>query len=126
MLARRFNTGWADGKYSMIAGHIDGKETVSAALIREAKEECGIDIKTKAVKVLHTMHRCSENDVEYIDFFASASVWEGVPGIMEPDKCDDVRWFLLDQLPTNLLPHVRQAIDCIERGITYSEFGWDE
>jgi hypothetical protein len=43
---------------------------------------------------------------------------------MEPHKCDDLRWFELDNLPENTVLYIRQAIDCISKNIFYSEFGW--
>lgn len=124
LLSRRFNTGWADGEYSLIAGHLDGAEMINDAMSREAFEEANVTIEPEDLNVVHTMHRNS--NVEYIDFFLVASKWQGTPQIGEPDKCDDMRWFPKDDLPKNLLPYIRQAFDCYRDGVTFSEFGWDK
>lgn len=125
LLARRFNTGWQDGKYSLIAGHLDGHETVKDAMIREAKEEGGVDLKSEALQIVHTMHRESNDNLEYIDFFLIANKWEGEPKVAEPDKCDEIRWFPLDNLPETLLPYVKKAIECYHENIHFSEFNWE-
>ncbi len=122
LLSRRFNTGYQDGNYSVVAGHLDGRETFTQAMIREAKEEAGLDIKAEDLEVVHAMNRKSED--ERIDLFLKAKKWHGEPKIMEPDKCDDLRWFSLDNLPENTIPYIRQAIEYVKNKIFYSEFGW--
>jgi 8-oxo-dGTP diphosphatase len=93
-------------------------------MIREAKEEAGIDLKAEDLNVVHVMHRKCPNE-ERIDLFIKARKWKGEPKNLEPHKCDDLRWFEIEKLPTNTIPYVRQAIDCIRNKIFYSEFGWD-
>lgn len=125
LLSRRFNTGYEDGNYSVVAGHLDGNETFTAAMIREAKEEAGIDIAAEDLEVIHVMHRKSPPETnERIDLFLKANKWQGELKIMEPHKCDDLKWFLIDDLPVNIVPYIKSAILNIQKGIFYSEFGW--
>lgn len=125
LLLRRFQTGWRDGEYSVIAGHIDGNEPISVAMQREAKEEGGIDVMIDDLRVVHTMHRMAEDGKEYIDFFFTTEKWEGEPYIAEPDKCDDLSWFMLSELPENMVPYVRVGLEKYRAGEPFSEFGWD-
>ena len=97
LLLRRFNTGYEDGNYSVVAGHLDGNETFIRAMVREAKEEAGIDINPKELEVVHVMHRKCPNE-ERIDFFIQAKSWSGEPKVMESNKCDDLSWFEFDNL----------------------------
>lgn len=124
LLLRRFNTGWEDGKYTLISGHLNGNESISQAMIRETKEESGIILELEYLHVAHIMHRKANDDLEYIDFFLVADKWKGDPKIGEPDKCDDIKWFPLKKLPSNLLPHVRKAIGHYNDNVVFSEFGW--
>jgi ADP-ribose pyrophosphatase YjhB (NUDIX family) len=122
LLSRRFNTGYEDGKYSVVAGHLNGDEQVKAAMIREAREEVGIEISPLDLQVVGVMHRKS-ND-ERIDFFLAATSWSGEVTNREPDKCDQLAWFDLAELPENVIPYVRKALDNYYRGIWFDSFGW--
>jgi len=120
---RRFNTGWKDGKYTLISRHLEQGETVKQAMIREAKEEAGIIVKSEDLRVVHTMHR--KSNYECIDFFLVANKWKGEPTITEPEKCDDMQWLPLKNLPKNILPHIRQAIECCFKKVSFSEVGFE-
>ena len=122
LLLRRFNTGYEDGNYSLVAGHVDAGETVTQAAVREAFEEAGITLQPENLEVVHVMHRKS-ND-ERVDFFMRVNDWEGEIRNLEPEKCDDLAWFPLAGMPANLIPCVRRAIENYQQGIFYSEFGW--
>jgi len=128
LLQKRYNTGYEDGKYSLAAGHVEKGETFTDAVIREVKEEIGIDLKAENLKTVHVMHRYSgpewEGINERIDVFFAAEKWEGEIEIKEPDKCDDLSWFDMDNLPSNLIPYVEHAVDCIKANVFYSEYGW--
>ena len=122
LLLRRHNTGYEDGNYSTVAGHVDGEEQLKIAMIRETKEEAGIEIMPEDLEIVGVMH--SIIDKEYISFFLKASDWSGEIKNMEPDQCSHLSWFDIDDLPDNVIPYVRQAIENYRTGNWFSSFGW--
>jgi mutator protein MutT len=123
-LARRFNTGYEDGKYSLPAGHVEAGETFTQCIIREAEEEIGIILNTADLKMAHAMQRLPLKDQnnERVDIFFTTNKWEGEITNKEPHKCDDLSWFDLNKIPENIIPYVKHAIECINKDIIYSEF----
>lgn len=122
LLLRRYNTGYEDGNYSVIAGHLNGDEEVKAATIREAREEAGIEIASSDLHVVGVMHRRSED--ERIDFFLAADRWSGRIVNREPHKCDQLAWFDLEDLPDNVIPYVERALHNYRSGRWFDSFGW--
>ena len=122
LMLRRFNTGFADGNYSLVAGHVDGGEPLADAMAREAQEEAGLTLDPAALSLVHTMHRLA--DAERLSFFFEAKTWVGEPVNREPHKCDDLRWFDLDARPANTVPYIDAAIGHILAGRAYADFGW--
>lgn len=122
LLLRRCNTGYEDGNYSVIAGHLDGDEEVVAAAIREAREEAGVAVAPEDVAIVGVMHRRAAD--ERIDFFLVASRWSGTVWNMEPDKCDSLTWRPLDALPENMVPYVRRALENYRQGRWFDSYGW--
>ena len=123
LLLRRCNTGYEDGNYSVPAGHLDGRETVLAAAVREAREEVGVAVAEADLRVVGVMHRRAED--ERIDFFLAATRWTGEPANREPAKCDELRWADPEHLPPTVIPYVRCALDNYRRGIWFDTFGWE-
>ena len=119
MLQRRCNTGYMDGKYDMAcSGHLESGESLSMAVVREAKEELGIDIQEKDLQLVTVLHPYQE---EYMNIFFSTKKFEGTPQIIEKEKCDDLRWFNLNNLPDNTIERIKQVIKCMENGIIYDD-----
>ncbi len=122
LLLRRFNTGYADGQYSVPAGHLDGGETVIDAAGREALEEVGVQIDPQDIHFSSVMHRL--NGDERVDFFLHIVKWDGEPLNCEPDKCDELLWVDMDAMPANTIPYIRQALRNHFQKLPFDEFGW--
>lgn len=124
-LLRRNGTGWLDGLFSLPAGGLDADETIAGAACREVLEEVGVQVVPASMRYAHALHSLTEG-MDWVGHFFTATEWAGVPHLCEPDKHSDLTWCSIRDLPAELIPYVRQALICIEKGIPYSEFGWDE
>jgi 8-oxo-dGTP diphosphatase len=122
LLIRRFNTGYADGQFSVPAGHLDGGETVIAAAAREALEEVGVQIDPPDIEFSSVLHRLDGD--ERVDFFLRIQKWTGEPFNAEPDKCDQLLWVNVNDLPQNTIPYIRQALKNHREKTRFDEFGW--
>jgi 8-oxo-dGTP diphosphatase len=130
LLLRRLDRAGEEGPYELLAGHLDGGETVTQAAMRSAFEEVGVMLSADQLRVVGVMHRLCEDEHlpagERIDFFLVASEWSEEPRNRQPERCCELRWFGLGELPRTTAPFVRMAVENHQQGIVYSEFGWGE
>lgn len=124
LFSRRFNTGYEDGKFSVVAGHLNGGETVKQAMMREAFEEAGITLHPENLRIAGVMHRLSDD--ERIDWFLHADRWTGDIKNCEPHKCDLLKWYPILDPPENLIPYVRRAIENFRSGKLFDSFGFPD
>lgn len=126
LLSLRSNTGYEDGKYSVVAGHVEDGESVIEAGIRESKEEVGVDITPFNFHIVGSMHR--KSDDERIDYFAVVEEWSGELENREKNKCEKLDWYSIDNLPSNIIPYIKFAIQKTFIDMTrvwYEEYGWN-
>lgn len=122
LFSLRQNTGYFDGYFGLISGHVEDHESARSAMIREAKEEANLIIGSESLTVVHVMHR--KTDRFNIDIFFQCLHWEGELINLEPDKCTEFSFFSLDNLPTNLIPYIGRVLYSIFDKVIYSEEGW--
>lgn len=120
LLSQRLNTGHMDGYFGLPSGHHDGGETLMQAMCREAKEEIGISITPDDLTFAHVMHRQAD-DGERVDFYFTCDVGDREVKNCEEEKCSELRWTSIDNLPENTIPVVRQALLAISKAEDYSE-----
>ena len=126
LLLRRCNTDYENGNYSVIAGGVEAGEEVTAAAIREATEEAGIDIRPADIDVVGVMHRKGADGVVSVVFFLTARAWGGEIVNAEPWNHDEVSWHSVDNLPENMIAYVRAAFTNYRQGRFYDIVGWDD
>ncbi|MGY4642975.1 NUDIX domain-containing protein [Cellulomonas sp. URHB0016] len=121
LLHLRQGTGYRDGHWATLAGHVEPAESVHEAAVREAAEEAGIAVAVDDLRPLTVLHRFERHGPaveQRMDVFFEARRWTGDPVIAEQAKAADMRWFPLDGLPDPVVPHERLVLDALAAGRT--------
>ena len=123
LLLKRANTGYMDGFWDFAgSGHVDENETATQAVIREAKEEINITVLPSDVEFAHLTHRLGKNGGKtYYDIYFLIKSFCGTPIIAEPDKCSDLKWFDINELPQDMIEIRKNAFEEYRRSEFYSE-----
>jgi 8-oxo-dGTP pyrophosphatase MutT (NUDIX family) len=119
LLQLRRGTGYLDGHWATLAGHVDPGESVHEAAVREAAEEAGVRIDPADLEPLTTLHRFERGGPaveQRCDVFFVVRRWSGEPTLVEPDKAEQLRWFPLAALPDPVVPHERLVLDGVRTG----------
>jgi 8-oxo-dGTP diphosphatase len=84
-----------------------------------AKLMRSITVDSKDASFMHLLHYVGYTEYMYV--FFKVEKWQGTPKIMEPEKCDDLSWFPLSELPENLASITRDVLEKYKEGILYSD-----
>ena len=118
LLQLRRGTGYMDEHWATAAaGHVERGESVFEAAAREATEELGIaDVELAPLCGMHRTGATGDPVDERVDWFLLATSWSGEPRIVEADKCADLRWFGVHDLPSPVVPHELRVIEALRDG----------
>lgn len=120
-MIKRKNTGWKDGSYDLIAGHLEMGEKLKDTAIREAREEAGITIHKEDLELAHVIS-LKRSDGDGVYGYFRARQWEGEPHAAEPEKSDGYKWLSLEDIKKEqILEIVRDVLVHIKNGEIYSE-----
>lgn len=127
LFMRRQNTGYQDGLLGLPSGHVEEGESFRSALIREVKEEVGVDIGRSALQLAHTMNRPDSLSPgeSRIDLFYRINNWKGEAVNCEPHKCEGLIWQRPSDVSAEIIPEIAQVLELLQDGIIESEYGWD-
>lgn len=105
LIQKRKGTKLWSGYFALPAGHIDAGENQYEALVREAKEELGIEIDINDIINEYVVLRRNYFEIDgkvlepYIDYYFEINKYKGKESIMENDKCDELLWVDINNLP---------------------------
>jgi len=119
LLHLRQGTGYRDGHWATLAGHVEPGETVHEAAVREAAEEAGVTVAVDDLRPLTALHRFERHGPaveQRADVFFEVRSWTGEPSVRERAKAADMRWFPLAGLPEPVVPHELLVLDALAAG----------
>ena len=117
LLMKRQNTGSNDGEYELPGGHLEKDEDLFEAMIRETKEELLLDLKREDIKLIYLMHHYTGNRLNFIFETDGSNI---NPQIGEPNKCSELKWVDINELPENTTDKIKTIINDINNNITYN------
>lgn len=120
LFSRRSNTGYKDGEFSFVAGHLEQGESVEECAIREAREEAGVTIDPKDLTLVHVLRRDAEKN--RISFFFICRNWQGEIINLETDKCSELTWFTYNNIPAQTVDYIEYASREIIRNVLLGDF----
>lgn len=125
LLGKRKNAVHMNGFWSLPAGHVMEEESALNAIIREAKEECNLDLLPNELKLVGAMHHLSP-PYDYINFIFKADLRNHEPKNVEPHKCELLTFHPIDQLPEPMEAYIKDIITGTLASDTcrITEYGW--
>ena len=120
LLQRRQGTKLWPGYLALPAGHIDEGENAYEAAIREAREELGIEIATKDIVDTFVVNRRNKSLMSYYDVYFEINSYNGKIEIKEPEKCQELVWCNINNLPQDMIDFEITAIKNNQKGIKFS------
>jgi 8-oxo-dGTP pyrophosphatase MutT (NUDIX family) len=125
LLAKRHNVFHMNGYWSLIAGHVYEREPSSAAIRREALEECGLELGSEECKLVGVMHHNSA-PFDYVNFIYKVDLTNKTFYNREPYQCEELKLHPLAQLPTPMEEYIRHIIhtSCSQPSPWIAEYGW--
>lgn len=118
LLMKRQNTGYNDGEYELPGGHLESNEDLYDSMIREAKEELLINLKREEIKIIYLMHHYNG---ERLNFIFEVDGTNLNPIIGEKDKCSELKWVKINDLPNETTNKVKLIINDIINNINYNK-----
>ncbi len=120
LLQRRQGTKLWPGFLALPAGHIDEGENAYDAVIREAREELSIKITRTNIIDTFVANRRNKSLMPYFDIYFEINGYNGEIQISEPEKCSELVWADINNLPQDMIDFEIEAINNNLNGIKFS------
>jgi 8-oxo-dGTP diphosphatase len=105
------------GEFAFPGGHLEYMESFADCAAREAREECGAEIKNIRFLYLANLTKYAPKHYAHIGLVADWA--SGEPQVLEPEKCESWDWYSLDDLPQPMFETCRLSFESYKNGKKY-------
>lgn len=113
------------GRWHAPSGKLDQGEPLSQGAARELREETGVEVDPDHLRLVHVVHHRQSATVERIGLFFEATEWQGEPVNREPEKCLDLRWWSVHELPEDIIEYPAAGLrGYLDGAQALTEHGW--
>lgn len=100
------------GTWGLPGGKLQIFETFEETAVREIKEETNLDVAVEDIDVINLANSFDLNsETHFIQIGVLVKKYEGLLKVMEPEKCEELRFFDLDNLPEHLFVSTKMNIE---------------
>lgn len=90
-------------------GKVDDEENIEQAVIREVKEECGLDVS--GVEFITFFEDTFKSTTHVISLVVKVKNISGKPKVLEPEKCQKWEWFRVNDIPENVTKNLNRLVN---------------
>ena len=114
------------GTWGLIGGKTVVGEPIEVTAQREIFEETGLNVQLEDLHVINLFTTQSTPTAMFYQIGVLVKKYSGSPANKEPNKCDQLKFFDLDKLPTNLFLGTKGNIELYLQGKFYDKgFNYD-
>jgi 8-oxo-dGTP diphosphatase len=97
LFQKRSNSWFRDGQYQLPSWHVEWRERIQSAIIREANEELWIIINESAIQIVHVAHTLAWDRV-YFNIYARIEKYAWNIRNCEPHKCSEISFYEFSEI----------------------------
>jgi len=120
LLGLRGKKAYGAGSWALPGGCLEHGERLADGLCREMLEELGAKISPHDLRLVSVVDDYLPDNPEHhvhVSFELLEPTW--TPQLLEPDQCDEWRYFSLDKLPDNIFKSHAQILENYRAAVLY-------